>query len=104
MPRCSHYSSTMPGLRIFLDNLMSIFPGAKRVKKEGSTECQWITLYRGIEIKELWPLNIHEDIFKDIVQFIPGKYTIKKYVTIWLFVPLKVEASVTAFIVTAIGS
>ena len=52
-----------------LNNLMSIFPRAKRVRKRNGKE--WKTLYRGIEINKLGPLKKEEVNFKDIVQFIP---------------------------------
>ena len=71
-----HDTKKIPGLRVFLDNLISIFPTAKRVRKGNGGA--WLTLYRGIEIKQLGPLQNQEVNFKDIVQFIPEKYTIKK--------------------------
>ena len=69
-------ASTIPGLRVLLDNLMSIFPDVKRVRKRNGRE--WQTLYRGIDINQLGSLQKHIVSFKDVVQFIPEKYTVKK--------------------------
>lgn len=72
----SGFTGSIPGLRVLLDNLTSIFPGIKRVRKRDGTE--WKTLYRGIAIKPLRPLDKNRANFNDIIQYIPQSYTIKQ--------------------------
>lgn len=60
-------NETLQGLRIFIQNLMAIFPETKRVRKR--SEDKWLTLYRGISIKTLPPID-SKCSFQEITKFL----------------------------------
>lgn len=65
----------VPGLRLMIDTLKSVFPDVERVRRrEGK---KWLTLYRGISIKPLEPLNRSpNNSFQNIHKYIPRTYNV----------------------------